>query len=213
MDHWKPQIFNKDKLYPFLIVDDWYSKQEEKNVWKELEFYTSNESELYRAETSWVAKDKDKPKGFSYRIYPDLYYVGKHRNVSNIFKYLYKQQQKEFHKLIKEAMPHGRQFQCTNGTSSLISYYDYNDYYDSHFDVFNFTCLIWFNKTPKLYTGGDFYFPESDTTIESKHNRMCIFPSYYLHQVKPIIFNNKPKELGYGRYTITHFYYTYPEPV
>jgi hypothetical protein len=52
VDHWKPQIFNKDKLYPFLIVDDWYSKQEEKNVWKELEFYTSNESELYRAETS-----------------------------------------------------------------------------------------------------------------------------------------------------------------
>ena len=76
-------------------------------------------------------------------------------------------------------------------------------------------CLLLSNASgsgTKLYTGGDFYFPESDTTIESKHNRMCIFPSYYLHQVKPIIFNNKPKELGYGRYTITHFYYTYPEP-
>ena len=50
-DNWKPQICNSNKEFPYLIVDNWYNKKEEKLVWKELDFFISVDREnLIRAE-------------------------------------------------------------------------------------------------------------------------------------------------------------------
>jgi len=37
-----------------------------------------------------------------------------------------------------------------------------------------------------------------------------MFPCCFLHSVTPIKFHTKPQETGYGKYTITHFYYNKP---
>ena len=55
-----------------------------------------------------------------------------------------------------------------------------------------------------------FNFPESDCEVKLKNNRAVFFPCCYLHKVTPVKFHTQPKEIGYGRYTITHFYYSQP---
>ena len=40
-DNWKPQICNSNKEFPYLIVDNWYNKEEEKLIWKEIDFFTA----------------------------------------------------------------------------------------------------------------------------------------------------------------------------
>ena len=46
--------------------------------------------------------------------------------------------------------------------------------------------------------------------IKVKNNRMVMFPSCFLHSVSPVKFKTPPKEIGQGRYTITHFYFATP---
>ena len=41
MKQWKTQVINDNPSYPFLLVDNWYNKDEEKAVWKELDFLSS----------------------------------------------------------------------------------------------------------------------------------------------------------------------------
>jgi hypothetical protein len=66
--------------------------------------------------------------------------------------------------------------------------------------------LIWLHKEPKMYQGGDFEIVNSNTVIESKNNRMVLFPSFYYHKVHKLTMDNSNEE-NFGRYTITHFLY------
>jgi hypothetical protein len=197
-----------------LIVDQWYSEQEEKRIWNELEFYTQPDK-FERAETSGnVAKDEqNEVLGEHFRIHLDQLYTPRARdylNISDILNYHSKLQTPQFHEAIKQANPvYYRQFRETNVTYSLVSYYDGNDYYKPHHDIFMWTVLIWFYKKPKAYTGGDLIFPEySNFRVEALHNRMVAFPSYYLHGVETINLPEDKRNKGLGRYTITHFLHT-----
>ena len=202
---WKININNKNKIFPYLYIDNWYTKKEEEKIWKELDFHSSNE--LNRAEDTIVSKDKKgKPLGSSYRIYLNEIYTLKGQFLSPVYKYMYKFRKEEFWKNMEDAMPQGVYFKTTNSSSTFVSYYEQNDYYDTHFDTALFTCLIWMHKPDKLYTGGDFIFPQSDSIVESINNRMLIFPCYYLHKVTPIKFKKEQSHFGNGRYTITHFF-------
>ena len=75
-------------------------------------------------------------------------------------------------------------------------------------DTFQWTCLIWIFKEPKAFEGGDLKLKEPEVEIKVKNNRMVFFPSCYIHEVTPLkMIEKKP---GYGRYCITHFYYSVP---
>ena len=102
-------------------------------------------------------------------------------------------------------------FFSTNSDSTLISYYEEGDSYKAHHDSFSWTCLLWFSREPRIWTGGDLDFPESETQVNFKHNRAVFFPCCYLHRVSPVKFTEQPKRFGMGRYTITHFLYTVPK--
>jgi len=208
--NWKIQVIKDNPTYPFIVIDNWYTPNEEKAIWKELDFLGANPREQQlRAEETLVARNKDgSPKSNAYRWYPgDLFKDG---TISPIHNCMYKQRTPEFHNIIKECVPYSRSYLSTNDDSTLISYYEDNDHYHAHHDVFSWTCLIWFVREPRLFTGGDFDFPETGYEVKLKHNRMVMFPSCYLHRVSPVKFNKQPKEFGYGRYTITHFYLSNP---
>jgi len=210
---WKPQFCNVGKPFPYLIVDNWYNKFEEDAIWKELEFLTSRgRDNSLRAEDTIVAHSKGKPLGRSYRYYLADIFNYQNRTSSNILRFLKKQQSKEFHDLLFKTFPHAINFVSTNQDSSLVSYYENNDVYDAHTDTFQFTCLIWFHKKPKKYKGGDFYFEQTGQTVESKHNRLLIFPCYYKHGVKKIKMDTE-LPIGFGRYTITTFYFHVPPAI
>ena len=73
--YWKPTIVNHDKVQPFLIVDNWFSNKELRNIWKELDFLSSRD-DLERAENNTdVAKKKDgSSKAKAFRIfYEEIY--------------------------------------------------------------------------------------------------------------------------------------------
>lgn len=203
---------NNHPIQPHFYIDDWFTPEEEAAVWKELEFYT-NSRILEHAHLGPVARYEDgTPKASNFRVYPDKIYQDDQRERSAIFSLMNKQREKKFHAMIEKVIPYaGRQFRSTNLDNTIISYYHDNDYYEAHIDTFQFTCLIWFYKEPKAFTGGNIILTDINETVELKHNRMLFFPSWYEHQVTPINFTGEDKTMGLGRYVITHFYTYSPE--
>ena len=210
--YWDVKVVNDNPTFPFVVVDNWFTPNEEKAVWKELDFFSATPKEqIDRAENTIVARDPDgTAKSNAYRFYIENFY--KQRELSPIINCMYKQQSPEFHKIIEDnCMPYARSFLSSNADSSLLSYYEENDHYKPHHDTFAWTCLIWMVREPRLFNGGDFKLNEPDIEVKLKNNRAVFFPCCYLHSVSPVKFHTQPKEIGYGRYTITHFYYGMPK--
>jgi len=209
--YWDVKIIKDNPTFPFLVIDNWYTPNEEKAVWKELDFFSATpKDQIARAENTIVARNKDgSSKSKAYRFYIEDYY--KKRDLSPIINNTYKQRTPEFHNIINECMPYARSFLTSNSDSSLLSYYEENDHYEPHHDTFLWTCLVWMVREPRLFDGGDFKLNEPDIEVKLKNNRMVMFPCCYLHSVSPVKFHTQPKEIGYGRYTITHFYYSVPK--
>ena len=91
----------------------------------------------------------------------------------------------------------------------LLSYYENDDYYQEHCDTAFITCLTWHYKLPKKFEGGNFHFTKQKIEIESRYNRMLIFPSMIAHSVDKVILNEEDCQKRYGRYCFTHFILPY----
>ncbi len=91
----------------------------------------------------------------------------------------------------------------------LLSYYENDDFYKEHCDVAFITCLTWHYQLPKKFEGGNFHFTKQKIEIESKYNRMLIFPSMIPHSVDKVILNEEDCQKRYGRYCFTHFILPY----
>jgi len=209
MNNFNYKAYRNHLSYPYIVIDDWYNEQEEKAVWKELDYYsTLPKNYIKRAEDTAIARDNEgNPKGKSFRFYANQYYTETGSKISPIFNCLYKQKSKEFHSIVDHhTKPYNRMFLQSNVDNTLISYYEDGDFYDAHWDVFTWSMCIWFVREPRKFTGGDFVFNEINEKVELKHNRAVFFPSCYLHSVEKINMNEGIKDIGWGRYTITHFY-------
>ena len=188
---------------PYLLIDNWFNKEEEQLVWQELDYYSS-QNKFFRGEDSNAMALRDGvPQGKHYRLHLDDVYS--QRNISNILTLKDKLTQKDFIDKIEQAFPMGRTFYQTNFDNTLLSYYEDGDDYKQHFDNVFITVLIWFYREPKLFEGGDFIFNDSNEKIECKHNRLIAYPGYYYHSVEPVKMKTEEK-FKYGRYTITHFF-------
>jgi len=210
MNNWQVQIHDSQPLYPFIVIDNWYTPEEEKSVWKELDFLSSvPKEETIRAEKSIVATFDGKPLSKAYRYYIEDYLSEKGKEKSPICKSRYKHSSKQFIDIIEKCMPYGRNYKDTNVGATLISYYENSDYYDAHWDSSLWTILTWCVKDQSYFDGGDFYFPENDTSIKLKNNRTVVFPSCLLHGVTPLKFKKETNEIGYGKYTISTFCYNH----
>ena len=206
----KIHICNDNKVFPFLYVDDWFTPEEEKLIWKELDFYT-NPITMHRVEdatekNTGSAKNKDgTSKSKAWRVYLDPIYT--RREVSHILRLQpLKMASDEMQDAIKETGPNFRMFGITSYDEMLVNYYENGDYYEPHQDVFMMTTICWFYHTPKSYTGGDLTFTDIDVNLECNHNRMVMFPSYYYHAIHSIKMKDKNLEMGWGRYAIQNFY-------
>ncbi len=204
---WEETII-KDQNFPLLIIDNWYSKNEKIAVWKELDYYFCNGSFYKRAENQKdiARNEKGEAKGKTNRLYlsNEIY---QNKNYSIIMKMMYKQRSPQFRDILKKTFINYYAFIDTQKDSSLISYYEDNDFYASHVDYSMFTCLIWLHKDSKSFQGGDLIFEQLNKTVEFKDNRLLLFPSWYYHGVTPVSMDEDKKNKNLGRYTITHFYF------
>ena len=215
---------NDNKEFPFLYVDEWYTPEEEKLIWKELDFYT-NPFAMHRGETensvrAQLEKQKNpgEPQNKSWRIWIDT--VGapitwNNREVSHILR-LKPLKMDSIDDTIKKMGTLFEPFWETNYDEHYVSYYEDGDYYKKHrdWDLGHYgkhviTTITWFHRIPKAFTGGDFKFNDIDITLESKHNRMLMCPNYYTHEVLPLAMNDKNYTVmgGEGRYSIMNFYH------
>ena len=207
--HWKIQYIKNDEKYPLLLFDNWYTPDEETKVWTELDFYSSLPKEhTSRSEKGNVAKSEEgKPKGKSFRHSPYEIFAEGGLKYSSIVNTNYKFNTEEFHKIVEFCIPYNRSFHTHNTISTMVSYYEDGDYYGPHHDTSQWTFLCWFFKEPRKFDGGDVIMNEQNLRIGLKHNRALFFPSCFLHEVEPIKSKNNGKEVGFGRYAITHFFY------
>ena len=193
----------------YLIIDDWYTNSELVDIHKELDFLSTTQG-VKTQETEGSAKLDGKHLANMHRYMPGQLYSSA---ITPINKALKKVQNPEFHSKMESAFPEsksalGLNFSQTNNTHTVINYYENNESYSKHFDVFQYTMLIWLYKKPKSFKGGDLTFDSMNKTIECKYNRMILFPSWYWHSVSEV---KELKKSGHGRWCITHFFYTTPK--
>tara|TARA_Y100001938_G_scaffold51579_1_gene72002 strand:+ start:302 stop:931 length:630 start_codon:yes stop_codon:yes gene_type:complete len=205
----KIKICNEDKVFPYLVIDDFYSENEQELIWKELTYHQKQNNfqvDLRKERGVGSAKDENgNLKSNSKRIYLDLIYK-EHRNKSNILSVYQKIFSPEVCEAYKKTTPSYNLFRGCNRDQSLVSYYENKQGYREHFDRFMHSALVWFFKEPKKFKGGNLTFTQPNKTLECKHNRLVLFPSYYLHCIDEVTMPKKYRNKGLGRYCLTHFY-------
>lgn len=193
----------------FLIIDDFYTLDEQRAIWQELDYYYQQQlfsNDDFAGSKYGTATHNGKSLAQLNRIYLEELYQPEHRSKSNILNIYKKIASKEVVERYKRVTPAAKQFEITDNDCSVISYYDNGDKYDQHFDAFMHTAIIWFFKEPKKFEGGDLRLTELNETIECLHNRLIIFPSYYSHVVDELKLDEQYRNKGLGRFSITHFY-------
>jgi predicted 2-oxoglutarate/Fe(II)-dependent dioxygenase YbiX len=193
----------------FIVIDDFYEDFELKRIWSELEFLKSKfiKADHTSAATDASGKSLKKSEG----IFLDEVY--KDKSFSDILNL----NQKIFCDAIIEQIlnfnPLYKLYLCPDNIYSLVNYYEDTDYYEPHVDISTFTAITILYKEPKKFDGGVLSFPDYDVNIESKNNRLILFPSMVKHGVSEMKMNDN--EQGFGRYSIAQFIhstvYTIPQ--
>jgi predicted 2-oxoglutarate/Fe(II)-dependent dioxygenase YbiX len=188
----------------YVIYDDFFNKEEMSKIWSEMLFLTSPDKML-TPEKSGSALDRDgKVLKKNSAIFLETFYAD--RNVSNISTITNKVFDKQVRDDLKMVGGLFDFLEIANVEYNFLSYYEENDYYDSHRDNSIFTALFWLNREPKKFEGGDLVFEHLNETIEYKSNRLVIFPSFFFHAVTPVkMLGNYTPFGGDGRYTMTKF--------
>lgn len=189
--------------FPYIRIFDFYSEEELKLIWEELDFIL-NDRILNDPEKTGTATNEGvilkKNKG----IFLDYLYVD--RNTSNIltvnrkfFTSLPDILSKSNHWIFKNSLSD------VNWDNTLISYYENSDHYKKHYDVSAYTCLTWFFKKPKKFSGGDLIFPDFNLKIEVEDNSLIFFPSIIDHEVSEVKMNPEDTGKKLGRVCMTQF--------
>ena len=209
----KLQPCTENPAYPYILIDEFYDKKEEELIWQELEFYSGKyvnadqDTSGNRPKALDRVSEAGKLRNSSNRIYLDQVYTQGSRHFSNILNVYGKITSEDVMKVVRDNMPTAPILEHSNYDLSQISYYDSGDFYGNHADIYGYTVLVWFFKEPKRFNGGDFMLLGPNKLIECKHNRLVMIPSYYMHSVTPITMEEKYRNKGLGRYTLTHFYF------
>ncbi len=189
--------------FPYILVDNFYDASELKEIWEELD-YLCHPRRMARSSiengAAWIGEDQLK---YSWSMWLDDFF-GPNKEKSNILctnRKLFADMNM-FQNHPHWAMNDVFSFQSY---STQIAYYEDNDEYKVHRDSAKLTCLTWFYREPKRYTGGNLRFPMWDIEIESKHNRVICFPSSVPHQVTKVSMEEKYRGKKLGRFVMTQF--------
>jgi hypothetical protein len=201
-----PSLIKITEPFPYLLIENLYSEKELAQIWQELDFLTYP-SKLEPPENTASAYYYNLPLKKNSGLFLDNIYSK--REISNILtinkKLFDKQILDEFSDL---CFPY-QNINNTNLDVTLLSYYENGGYYKEHTDTALYTCITWFFKEPKSFSGGDFNFNQYDIKIEIKNNMTVIFPSFVAHSVDEIKMSEDfdSQLSGYGRYSMTQFLY------
>lgn len=193
---------------PHIIIDGFYSSDELREIWLELDFLTHSRK-LLTPEATGAAFALDEKGERVYKknnmgLFLDSLYAT--RNISNILHHSRKLFDKDFLQKCQDQNFIFKYLMQANADFTLLSYYEDGATYETHHDKCVITCLTWLYKEPRQFTGGDLVFSEHNYTIPIKNNRVLIFPGVAEHAVERVKMNEGVKPMsGFGRYVITNF--------
>lgn len=189
--------------FGYTVVDDFYTNQELDILWGELKYFTSP-NRFFSPDMTFSATDEGELLKNNKSVPLDHFYQN-NRRMSDILRL----NRKLFDTSIFEGFSNLHPYnQCIKECSldyTLLSYYENGDYYNSHKDLSQFTALTWIYKEPKMFSGGEFSFPEDGVELEIKNNRMVLFPSWASHKVSEVFMDQDQEYTTDGRYCITQF--------
>jgi len=197
-------IDSSPKPFPFLLIRDFYSKEEQQAIWFELNYLT-NPKTMQSGAYIGVTGELDKK---AHGVFLENFFPKSHH--SAILSLSKKAMTQQIYDEMTKLNFGYESINCVNESGTLVSYYEDADYYRPHRDESAFTGLTWFFKEPKNFTGGDLTFTDYDYTIHIEPNMFVLFPSFVRHEVSDIKMDAVKKFTGLGRYCISQFYYIVP---
>jgi hypothetical protein len=188
--------------FPYLKIENLYTEEELELIGDEL-IFLNHKSKLEGPEDTGSAKDSSdnllkENRGL---FLDDLY---KRREISNILSINRKLFNKEYLEAYASLSFGYKSILECNQDTTLISYYENGGYYKPHKDNSMHTALTWFFEVPKMFEGGDLFFPEYNEKIEIQQNMTVIFPSFVLHSVEEVKMKENISQ-GLGRYCMSQF--------
>jgi hypothetical protein len=191
-------VENLSEPFFHTIVHDFYTTEEEKLIWQELDYLDlPNKSLLESSETG------DPSAVNRSRVFLDAFY--RYRNFSKILEINRKIFSTEFTDLIK-SNPFSNYLIHSNMDNTLLSYYKNKSFYPLHKDESVISIIITFWRNPKKFVGGNLTFDEYYYTPKMNHNSLILFPSFVKHSVNETFIDNENEIVGNSRYSISSFY-------
>lgn len=183
--------------FPHLIIENFYSQDELKLIWQELDFLTSA-NKLVPANMDGSTPLSNALSVSLDSIYKDLRYS----NISFINQKILSPEIKNAFLSLNELFGH---ITMINKIYTKIKYYENGHNYHKHQDNPRFTGINYLYKEPKKFEGGDLYFNDYGYKVELKNNMFILFIGCLYHSVTPIILNENAYITGNGKYSITSF--------
>lgn len=191
--------YNKELNLPYAIIDDFYSEEELKEIWKEVEFLSSEDKLLGPEHTKSATYLDGEYKKKNIGVFLDDLYSS--RETSNILRLNRKIFDHNFFDELEKLNFSFSFIRKATMDNTLLSYYRDGDYYTPHEDGFLFTGVFLLYKEPKQFEGGEIIFTNHDVKIECKNNRFVLFASSIRHEVTEV--KIKTEDPWMGRYSIT----------
>lgn len=192
-----------------LIIENFYSEDELRLIWRELEFLTDKNKLKKPIETGSATKiDNVRGEVITLKenksIFLDDCYLD--RSISDILKInrkiFYFAQQNN----LEAYDPIFRTITKCDSDQTLISYYENDDYYLPHSDKSILTVLSYFIKNEEKILGGELVLNDFNLTIPIKNNMLIVIPGIYQHEVKKIKMDDNAYST-FGRYSMSQFLY------
>ena len=196
-------VENLSEPFWHTIIYDFYTPEEEKLIWQELDYLDlPNKPLLHASETG------DPEAVNRSRLFLDNLYGYNYRHFSKILNITSRKIfSQEFLDLTK-SNPFSNHLKYSNTDSTLVSYYKNKSSYPLHFDVTTLSSITTFWKKPQKFTGGHLVFGEYNYIPEMDHNTLIFFPGFVKHSVTETIIDEEDELAGNSRYSITKFYTT-----
>jgi hypothetical protein len=201
------QVIKLGEGYYFLQIKNLMKQEELAEVWDEIKFLSYRSK--FEFDTNTARDNNNEMRSNKIGIWLDSVYTS--RKYCNYFKYYQKWITDETKENLLKTNLFWRELLHCRIDTTLFSYYEDGKFYKEHEDTARLTQLFWTYQHPKKFTGGQINFVDFNYQIEIEDNSMVVFPSWFRHEVKPVLLNEKTpdcqdKLLCNGRYVFTTFY-------
>jgi hypothetical protein len=186
-----------------VIIRDWYTPEELKLVWAELDVICSSfimggsdARSAQRIDGTSVKK--------GHGLFLDAFY-NERRVLSPILNLSRKIYDREFISKLIDYDPVFTYYRLCNFDNTLVNYYEDDDEYKSHTDrsIYTSNLVLW--REPQKFNGGKFLLTQKELDFDLKSNDMVIFPGYMLHRVTKLEMHENYTPWKSGRYSVTNF--------